>query len=37
LAGRCGLHTVVNQRAESMQQANRDAGVSWTHLAFVRK
>jgi SAM-dependent methyltransferase len=37
LAGRCGLHTVVNQRAESMQQANRGAGVSWTHLAFVRK
>jgi SAM-dependent methyltransferase len=37
LAERCGLHTALNRRAESVQQANRDAGVSWTHLAFVRK
>jgi SAM-dependent methyltransferase len=37
LAARCGLHTALNRCAESVQQANRDAGVSWTHLAFVRK
>jgi SAM-dependent methyltransferase len=29
-----GLQSVLNLRAESAQQANRDAGVSWTHLAF---
>jgi SAM-dependent methyltransferase len=32
-----GLQPVLNQRAESAQQANRDAGVSWTHLAFAGK
>jgi SAM-dependent methyltransferase len=37
LAGAHGLHTVLNQRVESALQANRDAGVSWTHLAFERK
>jgi SAM-dependent methyltransferase len=37
LAGAHGLHTVLNQRVESALQANRDAGVSWTHLAFARK
>jgi SAM-dependent methyltransferase len=37
LAGAHGLHTVLNLRAESSLQANRDAGVSWTHLAFKRK
>jgi SAM-dependent methyltransferase len=31
-----GLRTVLNQRVESVQQANRDAGVSWTHLAFTK-
>ena len=31
------LQTVLNQRVESVQQANRDAGVSWTHLAFVKE
>jgi SAM-dependent methyltransferase len=37
LAGLSGLHPVLNVRTESMQAANRDAGVSWTHLAFARK
>jgi SAM-dependent methyltransferase len=37
LAGAHGLHTVLNLRTESTLQANRDAGVSWTHLAFERK
>ncbi|HEY3678859.1 MAG TPA: class I SAM-dependent methyltransferase [Bradyrhizobium sp.] len=37
LAAQQGLQTVLHQRAESAQAANRDAGVSWTHLAFVRK
>jgi SAM-dependent methyltransferase len=37
LAGAHDLHTVLNQRVESALQANRDAGVSWTHLAFERK
>jgi SAM-dependent methyltransferase len=31
-----GLQPVLNRRAESAQQSNRDAGVSWTHLAFAR-
>jgi SAM-dependent methyltransferase len=37
LAGAHDLHTVLNLRVESALQANRDAGVSWTHLAFKRK
>jgi SAM-dependent methyltransferase len=37
LAGAHDLHTVLNLRTESTLQANRDAGVSWTHLAFARK
>ena len=37
LAGAHGLHTVLNLRAESALAANRDAGVSWTHLAFVKE
>ena len=37
LAGAHDLHTVLNLRAESTLQANRDAGVSWTHLAFTKK
>ena len=37
LAGAHDLHTVLNLRTESTLQANRDAGVSWTHLAFKRK
>lgn len=36
LAGAHGLHGVLNQRVESALAANRDAGVSWTHLAFKR-
>ena len=32
-----GLRTVLNQRVESVQQVNRDAGVSWTHLVFAKK
>lgn len=37
LAGAHDLHAVLNLRVESALQANRDAGVSWTHLAFVKK
>jgi SAM-dependent methyltransferase len=37
LAGAHDLHMILNQRVESALQANRDAGVSWTHLAFARK
>jgi SAM-dependent methyltransferase len=37
LAGAHDLHTVLNQPVESALQVNRDAGVSWTHLAFKRK
>jgi SAM-dependent methyltransferase len=37
LAGAHDLQTVLNLRAESTLQVNRDAGVSWTHLAFKRK
>ncbi len=36
LARMQGLHPVLNLRAESSQQANRVAGVSWTSLAFVK-
>ena len=37
LAGAHDLHMVLNLRAESALSANRDAGVSWTHLAFTKK
>ena len=30
------LHSVLNVRTESSQEANRLAGVSWTNLAFVK-
>ena len=36
LAQRCGLREVLNIRTESVQPANRQAGVTWTRLAFVR-
>lgn len=36
LAGAHDLHTILNQRVESALAANRDAGVSWTHLAFKK-
>jgi len=36
LAGEHGLRVAVNVHAESSQAANRDAGVSWTQLAFRR-
>jgi SAM-dependent methyltransferase len=32
-----GLQPVLNLRVGSAQQSNRDAGVSWTHLAFARR
>jgi SAM-dependent methyltransferase len=32
-----GLQPALNLRAESAQQANHDAGISWTHQAFARK
>jgi SAM-dependent methyltransferase len=35
LAQSCGLQEILNVRAQSVQLANRDAGVTWTHLAFV--
>jgi SAM-dependent methyltransferase len=31
-----GLHPVLNLRAESRQEQNRVAGISWTSLAFVK-
>lgn len=37
LAGAHDLSVFFNVRAESALQANRDAGVSWTHLAFVKR
>jgi len=36
LAATHGLGLVLNVHAESSQAANRDAGVSWTQLAFRR-
>ena len=35
LAQSCGLQQVLNTRAQSVQPANRHAGVTWTHLVFV--
>jgi hypothetical protein len=34
LAHLAGLQPVLNIRTESIQQANRNAGVTWTRLAF---
>lgn len=36
LASSCGLQHILNIRAPSVQLANRHAGVTWTHLAFVQ-
>ena len=36
LAHTCGLRPIFNARAQSIQAANRTAGVTWTHLAFQR-
>jgi hypothetical protein len=30
------LHPVLNLRTQSSQEINRNAGVSWTSLAFVK-
>lgn len=35
LAQSCGLQQILSVRAQSVQPANRLAGVTWTHLAFV--
>jgi hypothetical protein len=35
LASSCALQHILNIRAPSVQLANRLAGVTWTHLAFV--
>jgi SAM-dependent methyltransferase len=35
LAQTQGLHPVLQLRSESSQEQNRNAGVSWTNLAFV--
>jgi SAM-dependent methyltransferase len=37
LARMQGLHPVLNLRAESSQEANRAAGITWTNLAFVKE
>ena len=37
LAADHGLDAVLSTRAESLQQANRDAGVAWSFLAFQRE
>jgi SAM-dependent methyltransferase len=36
LARMQGLHLVLNLRAESTQEENRLAGITWTSLAFVK-
>jgi hypothetical protein len=36
LASSCGLQHILNIRAPSVQLANRLAGVTWSHLAFVQ-
>jgi SAM-dependent methyltransferase len=36
LAAACGLQTLLNVHRESTQALNRDAGVTWTYLAFGR-
>lgn len=36
LAEAQGLHTLLNLRTESIEEANRRAGVTWTRLAFRR-
>jgi SAM-dependent methyltransferase len=36
LAGHHGLRPILNVRCESIQPANRAAGVTWTRLAFRR-
>jgi 2-polyprenyl-3-methyl-5-hydroxy-6-metoxy-1,4-benzoquinol methylase len=36
LAQMQGLHPILNLRAESRQEVNRIAGLTWTSLAFVR-
>jgi len=35
LARSCGLREILNLCSQSVQYANRSAGVTWTHLAFV--
>jgi 2-polyprenyl-3-methyl-5-hydroxy-6-metoxy-1,4-benzoquinol methylase len=37
LAAKEGLQAVFNARSASTQAANREAGVTWSHLAFGRK
>jgi 2-polyprenyl-3-methyl-5-hydroxy-6-metoxy-1,4-benzoquinol methylase len=34
LAQDCGMRPLLETRTESIQDANREAGVTWTHLAF---
>ena len=36
LAAACGLRSLLRRQSESLQAANRRAGVTWTHLAFER-
>ncbi|HEY4067370.1 MAG TPA: methyltransferase domain-containing protein [Burkholderiaceae bacterium] len=36
LAQACGLRAVVHRLTASTQGVNRDAGIMWSHLAFVR-
>lgn len=37
LAAADGLQPVLQRQSESLQAANRRAGVTWTHLAFERR
>jgi tRNA(Phe) wybutosine-synthesizing methylase Tyw3 len=36
LAAACRLSPVLHIKAESVQEANRLAGVTWSHLAFSK-
>ena len=36
LAGACGLRPLLNVRTASTQGVNRDAGITWSRLAFER-
>jgi 2-polyprenyl-3-methyl-5-hydroxy-6-metoxy-1,4-benzoquinol methylase len=37
LAGRHGLRCVAEQEGESIQEANRRSGITWTRLAFTKR
>ncbi len=37
LAQTCGLRPILHQRRDSVQAGNREAGVTWTRLAFEKR